>query len=120
MLEIFGDKWTLLIVRDLMFKGKRSYTEFLQSDEKISTNILADRLKKMEDNGVILKTEHVDNSSKLIYSLTTKGKELLPIMFEMTAWSARHDFATNTPSTFLTNFATSKQQMIAKVLGDLK
>lgn len=120
MLETFGDKWTLLIVRDLMFKGKRSYSEFLQSDEKIATNILADRLKKLEDNGVVEKNVASDNRSKLIYTLTDKGKDLLPIMLEITAWSAKHDAASNTPSSFLSDFATFKSEMITKILGNLE
>lgn len=120
VLETFGDKWTLLIVRDLMFKGKRSYSEFLQSDEKIATNILADRLKKLEDNGVVEKNVASDNRSKLIYTLTDKGKDLLPIMLEITAWSAKHDAASNTPSSFLSDFATFKSEMITKILGNLE
>lgn len=117
---MFGDKWTLLIVRDLMFKGKSSYTEFLQSDEKISTNILADRLKKLENNGIVERSAALDNRSKLIYALTGRGKELLPIMLEITAWSAKHDTATNTPTSFLSDFASSKQEMITKILSNLK
>jgi len=120
VLEIFGDKWTLLIVRDLMFKGKSSYTEFLQSDEKVSTNILADRLKKLENNGIVEKAIASENRSKLIYALTERGKELLPIMLEITAWSAKHDSVTNTPASFLSEFTSSKQEIITKILGHLK
>ena len=120
VLEIFGDKWTLLIVRDLMFKGKKSYTEFLQSDEKISTNILADRLKKLEESGIVNKEVATDNRSKLIYALTERGKELLPIMLEITAWSAKFDTETNTPSFFLREFSSSKHEMTEKILGSLK
>ncbi len=120
VLETFGDKWTLLIVRDLMFKGKSSYTEFLQSDEKISTNILADRLKKLEDNGIVEKSVASDNRSKLIYSLTNKGKDFLPIMLEITVWSASHDNSTNTPASFMSDFAMSKDEMITNILSNLK
>ena len=120
MLETFGDKWTLLIVRDLMFKGKSSYTEFLQSDEKISTNILADRLKKLEEHGVVEKNIASDNRSKLVYSLTCKGKDLLPIMLEITAWSVKHDNSTNTPSSFMSDFEMNKDEMIAKILRNLR
>jgi DNA-binding HxlR family transcriptional regulator len=120
VLETFGDKWILLIVRDLMFKGKSSYGEFLQSDEKISTNILADRLKRLEDNGIVEKNIASDNRSKLIYALTDKGKDLLPIMLEITAWSAKHDSATNTPKSFLNAFTSTKSEMIATILKQLK
>ncbi|MFT5676932.1 MAG: DNA-binding HxlR family transcriptional regulator [Paraglaciecola sp.] len=120
VLETFGDKWTLLIVRDLMFKGKSSYSEFLQSGEKISTNILANRLKKLEDNGLVEKSVAADNRSKLIYSLTSKGKDLLPIMLEITVWSAKHDTATNTPDSFLSEFTSSKPEMVTKILSNLR
>lgn len=120
VLEIFGDKWTLLIVRDLMFKGKKSYMEFLQSDEKISTNILADRLKRLEEHGIVNKEVAMDNRSKLIYALTEQGKALLPIMLEITAWSAKFDTETNTSPAFLREFSTSKDEMTAKILTSLK
>jgi len=120
VLETFGDKWTLLIVRDLMFKGKRAYNEFLQSDEKISTNILADRLRKLEEHEIVTKAVDPDNRSKSIYSLTARGKDLLPIMLEITAWSAKHDTATNTPDSFIDAFASSKHEMVAKLLSELE
>jgi DNA-binding HxlR family transcriptional regulator len=110
--ETFGDKWTLLVIRDLMFKGKRHYSDFLASDEKISTNILADRLQKLDDNGVITKSTDPDNASKFIYSLTGKGQALLPAMVEMTAWSAEYDSLTNTPSEFLNSYNKNKAALI--------
>jgi len=120
VLETFGDKWTLLIVRDLMFKGKRTYNEFLQSDEKISTNILADRLRKLEEHEIVTKVVASENRSKLIYSLTAKGKDLLPIMLEITTWSAKHDTATNTPHSFIDALASSKQEVTAMILSELE
>lgn len=119
VLETFGDKWTLLIVRDLMFKGKQTFGEFLESDEKISTNILADRLKRLEQHEIIEKTVAPDNRSSLLYSLTSKGTDLLPIMLEITAWSAKHDALTNTPPTFGKTFATGREQMIAAMKADI-
>lgn len=104
VLETFGDKWTLLIVRDLMFKGKQTYGELLQSDEKISTNILANRLKRLEEHGIITKSVASENGSSFIYSLTSKGSDLLPVMLEITAWSAKHDSMTNTPTSFFELF----------------
>ncbi len=120
VLETFGDKWTLLIVRDLMFKGKQTYGEFLDSDEKISTNILANRLKRLEDHGIVEKTVASDNRSKLIYSLTPKGKDLLPVMLEITAWSARHDMTTNTPDAFLDMFGSAREEMMSTFLSELE
>ena len=109
VLETFGDKWTLLIVRDLMFKGKSTFGEFLLSEERISTNILADRLRRLEEHEIVERSVAPDKRSKLIYTLTPKGKDLLPIMLEITAWSAKHDIATNTPKSFLDEFASSSK-----------
>lgn len=90
-LDTFGDKWSLLILRDMFFKGKHYYGEFLASAEKISTNILADRLGKLEGDGLLTKSRDLENSSKYRYALTQKGKDLLPLMLEMVTWSARYD-----------------------------
>jgi len=110
--ETFGDKWTLLVIRDLMFKGKRYYSDFLASDEKVSTNILADRLQKLEIKGVISKSVDPDKASKYIYSLTKKGQALLPAMIEMTAWSSQFDSLTNTPTDFMNAYKTNKDELL--------
>jgi DNA-binding HxlR family transcriptional regulator len=89
-LEIFGDKWTLLIIRDLMFFGKRYYSEFLASAEGISTNILADRLVMLEQQSFIKKSKDETHKQKLIYSLTEKGIDLLPIILEIGLWSDKY------------------------------
>ena len=119
VLETFGDKWTLLVIRDLMFKGKRYYGEFLDSNEKISTNILADRLQRLESKGVIEKQIDPENRSKLIYRLTAKGKDLLPVMLEITAWSSKHDSQTNTPAPFVAALEQDKVALSRKILTDL-
>ena len=89
-LEVFGDKWTLLIVRDLMFAGKRHYREFLASDEGISSNILADRLAMLVEAGIISKAGDPSHRLKAIYSLTEKGIELLPIIAQISRWSRKY------------------------------
>lgn len=119
VLETFGDKWTLLIVRDLMFKGKSNFREFLKSDEKIATNILSDRLKRLEEHGIVEKSEDEANRSKLNYRLTAKGRDLMPIMLEITAWSAKHDKLTNTPKAFRKTLAEDRAGMIAAFMADL-
>jgi DNA-binding HxlR family transcriptional regulator len=88
-LEVLGDKWTLLIVRDLL-KGKSAYGDFLQSDEKIATNILADRLACLEYNGLVTKTIAPDKKSKFLYQLTEKGLELKPVLNELFKWGMKH------------------------------
>lgn len=86
-LDIIGDKWSLLIVRDIMMNGKNTYNEFLKSAEKIATNVLADRLVMLESNGIITKEEHPDSKAKIYYKLTEKGIDLLPILIELTLWA---------------------------------
>lgn len=114
-LESFGDKWTLLIIRDLMFKAKQSYGDFLSSNEKISTNILADRLKRLEALGIVAKGVNDTNRAKVIYSLTPKGMDLLPIMLEITRWSGKYDAQTNAPKPFLNRLETDKQRLIEEI-----
>lgn len=89
-LEIFGDKWSLLIIRDMMFFGKRYYREFLSSEEKISTNILADRLGLLEKEGLITKSKDPHHKQKVKYSLTQKSVDLLPIIAEIGLWSDQY------------------------------
>lgn len=90
-LDVFGDKWSLLIIRDIMLRGKVSYSEFLQSEEKISTNILANRLNVLEAENILLKEVSPANKSKFIYSLTRKGADLLPIVIEIMDWGAKYN-----------------------------
>lgn len=89
-LDIFGDRWTLLIIRDLMFTGKRHFREMLHSEEHISSNVLADRLKMLLEEGIITKTEDPSHMQKAIYSLTEKGVALLPILMQISSWSLKY------------------------------
>ena len=89
-LDEWGDKWSLLIVRDLMFKKECTYGDFLKSDEKISTNILAARLLALEENKIIEKLDHPDSKAKVLYKLTSKGIDLLPIMIEINLWAEKY------------------------------
>ncbi len=89
-LEVFGDKWSLLIIRDLMLYQKSTYGDFLKSAEGIATNILATRLQSLEENGIIEKREHPDSKAKVLYRLTHKGIDLLPILFEIHLWAEKH------------------------------
>ena len=117
--ESFGDRWSLLIIRDLMFKGKKYYGDFLSSDEKISTNILADRLDKLEVRGLITKTPDKNNRSKNIYKLTQKGVHLMPMLLEMIAWSAKYDNNTETPTEFMMRLNEDKESLIHELMASL-
>ncbi len=88
-LDIIGDRWTLLVVRDLLFFGKHEYKEFLASPESIATNILADRLKRLSEAGIIKEQLHPENRSRKLYYLTNQGKALLSILIEMIKWGEK-------------------------------
>lgn len=115
--ETFGDKWSLLVIRDLMFKGKKYYGEFLKSEEKISTNILANRLENLEANGLISKTIDSENNSKYIYALTPKGIDLLPMLLEMITWSAKYDDKTGAPPEFIQQLKENKASLVRELLS---
>jgi DNA-binding HxlR family transcriptional regulator len=89
-LDMWGDKWSLLIVRDLMLAQKNTYGEFLKSDEKISTNILAARLLALEEAGIVEKLDHPDSKAKVWYQLTPKGVDLLPLIVEISLWAEKY------------------------------
>jgi DNA-binding HxlR family transcriptional regulator len=89
-LEVFGDRWTLLILRDLMFAGKRHFREFLLSDERISSNILTDRLNMLVDQGIVTRADDPTHKQKAIYSLTETGIAMLPVLIQMGIWGRRH------------------------------
>jgi len=89
--EILGDRWSLLIIRDMMLRGFRTYKEFMGSYEGIATNILADRLRKLIAHGIITTRRNPSDGRKVIYSLTPKGIDLAPVLMEMVLWAAMHE-----------------------------
>ncbi len=89
-LDIWGDKWSLLIIRDLMFAKECTYGDFLKSGEGIATNILASRLKELEENKMIEKLDHPGSKAKVLYRLTKKGIDLVPVMIEINLWSEKY------------------------------
>jgi DNA-binding HxlR family transcriptional regulator len=90
-LDYIGDKWVLLILRDLIFTNKSSYGEFLTSDEGIATNILGDRLNLLEKNGFISSTVSAEKKNKFIYNLTEKGIDLIPVIMELMIWGSKYN-----------------------------
>lgn len=89
-LDVIGDKWTLLIIRDMIIEGKRYFREFLQSEEKIASNILASRLQSLEKEGIIHTKKDPHHKQKIIYLLTQKGIDLFPILMENARWSLKY------------------------------
>lgn len=100
-LETFGDLWSLLIIRDMVYFGKKTYGEFLASAEGIATNILASRLAQLEQRGIITKQPSETDKRKEVYQLTDKGLDLIPILLELANWGAHHDAQTGAPQEWI-------------------
>ena len=89
-LDLFGDKWSLLIIRDLVYFGERTFKDFSNADEKISSARLSDRLSKLDNLDLLKKTKHPTNKKVFIYSLTEKGMDLFPVIAEYVRWSYKY------------------------------
>ncbi len=90
VLDLLGDKWTLIVMRDMLFFEKKLYKELADSPEGIPTNILADRLKRLEAAGILTKQAYQDNPPRYAYQLTSKGLEIFPILREIILWGMKH------------------------------
>src|SRR5437879_9304023 len=113
-LEMLGDRWSLLIIRDLMLRGVRTYKEFLGSDEGIATNILADRLQKLEACGIISPQQDPTDRRNLNYRLTKKGIDLAPVLTEFVLWAARYE-GTGAPPALIRKMQQNREQFLAEV-----
>jgi DNA-binding HxlR family transcriptional regulator len=114
-LEIFGDKWTLLVFRDLLLLGKRSFREFLASEEGISTNILADRLDRLARSGLIASERVAGDARQIRYEPTLAGRALLPVLIEMAYWGAKHDLKTAAPATFTRAYEKNRARLLRAI-----
>ena len=108
-LDIFGDRWSLLVIRDMMLGAKNTYGEFLEAGEGISTNILANRLKHLEAEGIIEKSRDPANRRSILYKLTRKGRDLAPVILEIVSWSGKHDHR-----------SIARTDVLAKIRNDRK
>jgi len=115
-----GDRWCLMIIRDLMFKNRKYYRDFLEAGEGISTNILADRLLRLESVGVISKSQDPEHGKRYIYELTEKGIALLPVMVRMIVWAAEFDEETEMPKAFVKRLQGDPVAVEAEMLAMLK
>jgi DNA-binding HxlR family transcriptional regulator len=113
-LEVFGDHWSLLIVRDLMVRGFRTFGEFQESGEGIASNILADRLRKLQASGIIISEKGESDRRKVNYRLTEKGIDLAPVLLELLIWGARHEPA-GAPCALIEKMARHRAQILAEV-----
>ena len=110
---MLGDRWSLLILRDMMLRGFRSYKEFLESYEGIATNILADRLRKLQSYGIIAAEQDPSDGRKLIYVLTAKGIDLAPVLTEMVLWAAAHEKTEN--QALIRQMQNGKEKFLATI-----
>ena len=113
-LEVFGDAWSLLIVRDLMVRGYRTFKEFHQSGEGIATNILSGRLQKLEEAGIILSEPSETDGRRINYRLTEKGIDLAPALLELLLWGARHE-QTEAPCAVVESMGANRDEILAEV-----
>ncbi|RNC85893.1 MAG: transcriptional regulator [Balneola sp.] len=118
-LDFFGDKWSLLIIRDMIFDRKRFYKEFLESKEGMATNILSDRLKKLELHGVIESQVYEKLKTRKEYSLTDKGKDLIPVLVDMMVWSATYQDDLALPGDFVQKVKDNREEVIENITQSL-
>jgi DNA-binding HxlR family transcriptional regulator len=116
-LDVFGDRWSLLIVRDLMFKHLRSFKEFASAGEGIATNILADRLERLELAGIIERRSSAEDGRKTVYRLTAKGIDLAPVLVDIVVWAARYE-KTDAPPAVVREMTRNRRRFIARVRAD--
>ncbi len=118
-LDFIGDKWSLLIIRDMIFDKKRFYKEFLESKEGMATNILSDRLKKLEQHGVIESQVYEKLKTRKEYSLTNKGKDLIPVLVDMMVWSATYQDDLALPGDFVQKVKNNRGEVIEKIISSI-
>src|SRR5580698_3035569 len=112
-LEIFGDRWSLLIIRDLMVRGYRTFKEFQEAGEGIATNVLTERLQRLQDARIIVAETNGADRRKAGYRLTEKGIDLAPTLLELLIWGARHE-KTSAPCNVMDEMARNREQVVAE------
>jgi DNA-binding HxlR family transcriptional regulator len=113
-LEAIGDRWSLLVVRDMMVRGRRTFKDFQEAGEGIATNILTDRLKKLEAAEIITAEVDETDGRKINYRLTEKGIDLAPVLLELLIWGAQHE-ETGAPCAFITKVANNRGELLTEV-----
>ena len=112
-LDVFGDRWTLIVLRDLIFLGKRRFSEFAASREGIATNVLSDRLRRLEEDEIVVSEPDPEDGRRVLYRLTPKGVDLIPILVELILWGAKHQTSSRGPKAFLERLERDREGMIA-------
>lgn len=118
-LELVGDPWSLLIVRDLLFKKLRTFKEFASAGEGIASNILTERLLRLETHGIVTKRIDAADQRRYVYRLTQKGFDLAPVLMELVVWAAKHE-QTEAPEPIVREMRTRRRQLLAKLRREWK
>lgn len=119
-LDLFGDRWSLLVLRDLIFEGKTRFQEFVDSGERIATNVLAERLERLVEAGLVAKVDDGADRRRFTYAPTKKGLDLIPTMLEIVRWSAMHDPQTGAPPAFVRELERDREGVIRRVRARLQ
>jgi len=119
-LDLLGDRWTLLVIRDFVFMGKRHFSEFLGSGEGIATNVLTDRLQRLQEAGVIESRRDSEDGRKVIYRLTEMGIDLVPTLLELARWGATHDPDTGAPKEIVERYKNDRKGLEAEIVARLR
>jgi DNA-binding HxlR family transcriptional regulator len=119
-LDHLGDKWTLLVLRDLLFRGKRHFRDFLASDEGIASNILSNRLKLLESTGMVTREPDPSSARSVIYAPTEKAADLIPALLELTRWSGKYDPHTGLTPQLARRIATDRDALAAEIRRSIK
>jgi DNA-binding HxlR family transcriptional regulator len=114
-LEIFGDRWSLLLIRDMMVRGYRTFGEFLHSGEGIATNVLTDRLRRLVQAGMVRAEKAEDDARRVYYRLTDKGIAFAPVLLELLIWAARHE-DTAAPCAVINHMEANRAAVLAETL----
>lgn len=119
-LDLFGDRWTLLVLRDLLFLKKRHFQDFLAAEESIASNILSARLRLLESTGMVTRHPDPGNARKIVYQPTDKAIDLVPALLELVRWSAEHDGQTKASPQFVARIRQEREVLAAEVRASLK
>ncbi|WP_375174843.1 winged helix-turn-helix transcriptional regulator [Pseudooceanicola sp.] len=117
---VLGDAWALLILRDLIFRGSRHFGDFVAGGERISTNILTDRLQRLEVEGVITRRQDPAHAKRVVYELTEKGRDLVPVLLAMVAWSRKWDARHEVPDAFAEALRDRPEAFAAAIMQSLE
>lgn len=112
-LEVFGDRWSLIVMRDILLAGKRHYRDLVTAKEGIATNVLASRLRKLEATGLLERRADPDDKRTVFYVATDKALDLIPVLLEISRWSVKHDPHSAAPPELVKRFDADREQLIA-------